>query len=663
MNKALKILNNIFGYSDFRPGQIEIIKSVLSGCDTLGVMPTGGGKSLCYQVPAMCFPGLTVVISPLISLMKDQIDTLKSKKYPAEMINSTVSFTDQHRIMDDVFAGRVKLLYLTPERLKNEQFVRSLQECKISLFAIDEAHCISEWGHDFRPDYRRLSSVINFLNNPPILALTATATEKVRSDIVKVIGMKNPKVIINGFNRTNLIYGVEKYYRKEDKNVGLVNFLKKVKKPGIIYTSSVKDADEVYNYLRTNTQYNFGVYHGKLSGDKRIEVQDDFLNNKLDILIATNAFGMGVDKSDIRFVVHYTIPGTIEAYYQETGRAGRDGNTSFCLLQYMEHDEKIQRFFIKSKNPAVDRMESLFKVLLKYSKDGLIYEDNEIQENDMKISHHEKAAILKQLSFMGCIENDFLSEDQFELFIKKNKNGEQKYAMIISELERVAGREKTITGSLKGLAKRLDLRERELKDIFAQLGRDKIIDYKIIKAGRIVRVTEKKIPEDKLKVYSDKLVEKIKLDYEKLDAVVGYAALKGNECRRRYLLNYFGEEFSEANCGKCDLCRKTNKEPSGILTDIEKKILLAVLINNGKLGRVKLVKLLKGSYELEEKYREIDEFGMLSNIDIEIIDCKVKSITDAGLLYSDNEKYPTLKISAEGKDVLKKTDIKTLVAK
>ena len=224
---ALNALRDYFGYESFRKGQDKIIESVLAGRDTLGVMPTGGGKSLCYQIPALCFSGVTIVISPLISLMKDQIDSLTQRGYPAAMLNSTVSPEIAREVMESVLSGKIKLLYLTPERFRSQRFLEWLKGVELSLFAVDEAHCISEWGHDFRPDYRRLSAVRKYLNNPPVLALTATATEDVRNDIVNALGMTKPEIVINGFNRENLIYGVKKFYRTEDKKRGLLEFMQK----------------------------------------------------------------------------------------------------------------------------------------------------------------------------------------------------------------------------------------------------------------------------------------------------------------------------------------------------------------------------------------------------------------------------------------------------
>lgn len=644
---SLKVLHDYFGYESFRSGQDKIIEAVLAGRDTLGVMPTGGGKSLCYQVPALCLPGITLVISPLISLMKDQLDSLAERGYPAAMLNSTVTPEAARETAENVLSGKVKLLYLTPERFRNQRFLEWLKGVDVSLLAVDEAHCISEWGHDFRPDYRRLSAVRKYLNSVPVLALTATATQDVRNDIVNALEMNNPEIVINGFNRENLIYGVQKFYRSEDKKRGLIEFIKKAKAPGIIYTASVKDAEDVYNYLRTNSKLRFACYHARLDKQVRSKAQDDFLQNKVDVLIATNAFGMGVNKPDIRFVAHYSVPGTIEAYYQETGRAGRDGKTSFCLLLYMEQDANTQHFFIDSKNPPPELLKNVLAKIVKISKKRLLYDDEVLDGEGL--SSHAQMAVYKILQYMGCIEIEYIREDILEIELNHPPKGWQ---FDYESLCRLAAGKKSFTIAKQKLARRLDMNVSRLDETLSQLEKDKCISLTKLRAGRRLKVLEAKLNPHQEKEYCNMVNKKIRVDYEKLGAVIKYAQLGDGDCRRRSLLSYFGENYQAENCAGCDLCRRTFKVSKPKLSSIEKKILLSVYLSEVNFGKKKLAMLFKGSFELDERFHELEDFGVLSKLDIDEIAAHIDELLDMGFLYIDNRKYPVVKISADGRKIL-----------
>ncbi|WP_342041976.1 DNA helicase RecQ [Bacillus sp. OTU2372] len=342
--QALSLLKTHFGYSSFRNGQEQAIRSVLTGQNTICVMPTGGGKSICYQIPALVLSGTTIVISPLISLMKDQVDTLIQAGIPATFINSSLNFSEANRRINEAKAGKYKLLYIAPERLESYDFLEDLRQMDIPLVAVDEAHCISQWGHDFRPSYRHIQQMVNNLpQKPVVLALTATATPRVREDICYSLKIDQTNTIITGFERVNLSFSVIK---GQDRLKFLLDYLKKnQQEAGIIYAATRKNVDQLYERLRKE-QINAARYHAGMGDADRAREQERFLEDKASVMVATSAFGMGIDKSNIRYVVHFQMPKNMESYYQEAGRAGRDGLDSECILLYSPQDVQVQRFLI-----------------------------------------------------------------------------------------------------------------------------------------------------------------------------------------------------------------------------------------------------------------------------------------------------------------------------
>ena len=344
MNVVFEALKRYYGYSSFREGQYEIITNILKGRDSFGVLPTGGGKSICYQIPAVIFKGMTIVISPLIALMKDQVDSLDYNGIPAQYINSSQSLEEIDNIILKCKSGEVKLLYIAPERLENDFFKKQLRRLKISQIAIDEAHCVSLWGHDFRKSYREIAPFINSLPNRPVItAFTATATEVVREDIIKLLDLRNPYKYLGSFDRDNLIISV---HIEEDK----LEFVKDIIREnednaGIIYCATRKEVDNLYYYLK-DLGYEVGKYHGGLKDNEKVYYQEEFLKENINVMIATNAFGMGIDKPNVRYIVHFTIPKNIESYYQEIGRAGRDGDISKCYLLFNRSDIRTLEYLI-----------------------------------------------------------------------------------------------------------------------------------------------------------------------------------------------------------------------------------------------------------------------------------------------------------------------------
>ena len=339
------LLKQYFGYTSFRPGQHEVIQTLLDGRDLLAIMPTGAGKSICFQLPALMMPGVTLVISPLISLMKDQVDSLVNQEIPATYINSQCTFEEAKARFAAIRAGRVKLVYISPERLENEFFTSFMQSLPISMFIIDEAHCVSQWGHDFRPSYCAIKDWIAALPRRPVVgAFTATATEKVKEDMMTLLGLEKERIFIGGFDRPNLYFRVVRTNRKLDFALAYVQ--QHQEDSGIIYAATRKEVDRVYEEL-TRRGIRAGCYHAGLSDDVRRTMQDAFTYDRLQVIVATNAFGMGIDKSNVRYVIHYQMPKNIESYYQEAGRAGRDGAPGECILLFSRQDIMIQKFLIE----------------------------------------------------------------------------------------------------------------------------------------------------------------------------------------------------------------------------------------------------------------------------------------------------------------------------
>ena len=376
------VLEKYFGFREFLDAQEEVITAIAGGADALVVMPTGGGKSLCYQLPALLLEGTTVVVSPLIALMKDQVDALERRGISATLINSTLTPGEQQERIRALARGEFKLVYIAPERFRSRSFLEALGQSTIALFAVDEAHCMSMWGHDFRPDYFRLGQVLETLGRPQVAAFTATATPEVRRDILTHLALREPREFVAGFARPNLKLLLT-HVANEAEKYGRLNALIRENKTGIVYCSTRKRVEAVAETLKLANISSI-LYHGGMNDDEREKAQNEFMQGRRDIVVATNAFGMGIDRSDIRFVVHFDVPGSVEAYYQEAGRAGRDGEAATCELLFNHADTRVQEFFIEGSNPPLEFIAQTYEMLRREMD----------SKNELQISIKEMAARL-----------------------------------------------------------------------------------------------------------------------------------------------------------------------------------------------------------------------------------------------------------------------------
>ena len=537
------------------------IESVLAGQDTLVVLPTGGGKSVCYQIPALVLPGLTVVVSPLISLMKDQVDALEARNLPAAFINSTLSSSQVADRLARAARGEIRLLYLAPERFDFGNVAAKLANIGVSLLAIDEAHCISQWGHDFRPSYLRVAEARTKLGSPPTVALTATATPEVREDICRQLALRNPRTIITGFDRTNLTYHVLPARNDAEKDTLLVETLRRHEGLAVVYASTRKSVDRL-SFLLEQQGIPSAGYHAGLDDTHRREVQEAFMTEKIRAIIATNAFGMGIDKPNVRLVIHHSMPGTLEAYYQEAGRAGRDGLHSEVFLLHSFPDRFTHEFFIKGSYPERKTVEQVYASLARASRnvDTLPEKLEDILPLiGGKLNPREVESALRILSHANAIVGSESSTSMVSVRlmatperIRREITGDANPELgLLRALWKTAGEElhSGATIDLDGLPPGLGRRSGATALLDALQSRQFLL-WKRLGGG--MRLTSREAPLSRFRIDWASIDRRRNSELSKLEAVQRYAYTKA--CRRAFVLKYFGDPAAKYKCDGCDNC-------------------------------------------------------------------------------------------------------------
>ncbi len=555
-DELLPALQKYFGYADFRDGQREVVEKILNGENILAAFPTGYGKSLCYQLPALMLPGITVVVSPLISLMKDQVDALREQKiYGVALLNSSLSWEEYRAELERLERGEIKLLYIAPERFRSRRFLNLLNSHQISLFVIDEAHCISQWGHDFRPSYLALRDAIRELHPSSIALFTATATHDVRKDILNHLEIQPPQVFTRGIERPNLKFSVCEVSMEAEKYTLLDEYLQQRSGKGIVYAGRRRETEEIALYLKKRGD-RVDFYHAGRDGSERKRVQDRFFNDGpdgLDLVVATNAFGMGIDKSDIRYIIHWTMTGTLEQYYQEAGRAGRDGETAHCILFYCPDDRGLHEWFTKESAPNKPDLLKLLRLIETFPSVGnfrmFAVEDLELSDFNadkirVGISYLEKLGFLRRLYNVPS-----------RLSVRTRLFESSLTDEIIDESQKVLLRHLHSQSKLNVLdfCRGLNLRPDQLMEQLIDLQSAEYLRYWGTEDLVLIELLEDSDLFDSMSADQMGFEDYLRIKNRQIDQIVFYALAEG--CRGRLVREYFGETIEvDYRCGSCDRC-------------------------------------------------------------------------------------------------------------
>ncbi|KAB2913118.1 MAG: RecQ family ATP-dependent DNA helicase [Bacteroidetes bacterium] len=615
------ILKQYWGYDTFRPQQEEIIRSVLASNDTLALLPTGGGKSVCFQVPGLALDGLTIIVSPLVALMKDQVENLLQRDIPATAIHSGMSFREMDIELDNCIFGKYRFLYVSPERLQTDLFIARAIQMPVKLIAVDEAHCISQWGYDFRPEYLKIGELRAHFPHVPVIAVTATATPDVVDDIQLQLKFAAPNVFQSGFGRDNLHYLV---LDEENKMQRLLSIIQKTAGSGIVYVRSRYQTQQIAKFI-TQNKISATYYHAGLSHADRDKRQAEWTNNTTRVIVATNAFGMGIDKPDVRFVVHMDVPDTLENYFQEAGRAGRDGQKAYCALLYSPADgvEAVEKY--EQQRVSAEDAKKVLKLMHNYlniadgSGDGVSH-DFDLQAfatkyNTQATHVYNTIKVLEQQGIVSFTENIYVPPkikflvDNYTLY-----EYQIKYP-VMTEFVKVILRsyggafENYVPINESELARRVNLKRDEVVKGLARLQQNGIIDYR----------PQKELPQLVLNyprggelIDGKSIEQRATLLKQKLQAVINYCA-QTQKCRQRKLLEYFGEHTS-ADCGKCDVCIETRKKITSSNEFEEYRTIIENVLTQGPVQLTAFASAtgIQHQTQLTDALRKMAESGLLT---------------------------------------------------
>ena len=652
-----------FGFESFLDHQKEVVEDIVSGNDLCVVMPTGAGKSLCYQLPAMIKDSYTLIISPLIALMADQVAALQKRNIPAAFINSSISFAEQRDAMFRCANGEIKLLYVAPERLQTDFFHDFLLRNTPAMLVVDEAHCISEWGHDFRPSYRNIGKIAQRAGIPQICAFTATATPEVSEDIRRQLLRPQMKLVAAGFRRPNLNFKVHNCQGGKDVKLAVLKKLlaEKISGATIIYAATRQAVDELSSLPQVRR------YHAGMSNEERNAAQEYFMNDPAPILAATNAFGMGIDRPDVRRVIHYQLPGSLEAYYQEAGRAGRDGESADCLLLFSYADRYIQNFLIEMNNPPPSLIRSVYRVLrAEFNRDPqkpvLEISAAELQKlipssaSDGQISAalgilEKSGAIIRRSRQVGCGKLCFTGDiAQLRIIHQLEKTQRSRFIhRMIGEFGEALRKPREIT--IDTMAQIAGLSAEQIRRVLNALNGD-VLSWENGFSGRAIELVDPARIEPPLD--DNELDHRRNYEQSRLDAVVKYASSRN--CRQKELIGYFGEKDDSWHCGNCDNC--SGRSPASLqtrgITESEVRIVLrAAELFNGRIGAGKMAQILSGSRSagiIAGNWHRNACFGVLRKLKQTGVEQLIRALLDSGDLERiERGGYPCVRLSLQGR--------------